>query len=196
VLSLFRDFGLSSAAIQSTGDRRNRASTLFWINVFVGALLGVLTLAAAPAVAVFYHEPRLVGVTARSPRDFCSTRGCPARGHPAARDALHRLAVVNTVALVISSAAGIGGALAGFYASWALVAMTVSLPLSLTIGMWMATGWMPGRPHRRSGMRSMMRFGSLVTLNGVICYVAYNLDKVLLGRVGRRRGWHLRRPTP
>jgi PST family polysaccharide transporter len=32
-------------------------------------------------------------------------------------------------------------------------------------------------------MRSMMRFGGLVTMNGVVCYVAYNLDKVLLGRV-------------
>jgi PST family polysaccharide transporter len=33
-----------------------------------------------------------------------------------------------------------------------------------------------------AGVRSMMRFGSITTLNGLIIYVAYNLEKVLLGR--------------
>ena len=28
----------------------------------------------------------------------------------------------------------------------------------------------------------MMRFGGLITLNGLIVYIAYNLDKILLGR--------------
>ena len=31
-------------------------------------------------------------------------------------------------------------------------------------------------------MRSMMRFGGTVTLNSLVVYIAYNLDKVLLGR--------------
>ena len=31
-------------------------------------------------------------------------------------------------------------------------------------------------------MRSMLRLGATVTLNGVVVYIAYNLDKVLLGR--------------
>jgi PST family polysaccharide transporter len=183
VLSLFRDFGLSSAAIQSSNVTDEQASTLFWINVFVGALLGVMTLAAAPAVAAFYHEPRLVAVTAALASGFLFNAAGVQHGVILQREMrFTALAVVNTVSLIISSALGIGGALAG-YGYWALVAMTISLPFSLTIGMWIATGWMPGRPRRRSGMRPMMRFGGLVTLNGVVCYVAYNLDKVLLGRV-------------
>src|SRR5580765_7835117 len=64
VLTLFRDFGLSAAAIQRANVTEEQVSTLFWINVFVGALLALLTLAMAPLIAAFYHEPRLVGVTA------------------------------------------------------------------------------------------------------------------------------------
>src|SRR5438128_248159 len=64
VLSLFRDFGLSSAAVQRATVTEDQMSTLFWINIFVGTLLGLLSLALAPAIAAFYHEPRLVGVTA------------------------------------------------------------------------------------------------------------------------------------
>src|SRR5438067_10986077 len=63
VLNLFRDFGLSSAAIQRANVTDHQVSTLFWINVSLGVLLGLVTAAAAPFMAAFYHEPRLFGVT-------------------------------------------------------------------------------------------------------------------------------------
>src|SRR6267154_892728 len=44
VLGLFRDFGLSSAAIQHAEVTNDQASTLFWINLLVGALLGLMAL--------------------------------------------------------------------------------------------------------------------------------------------------------
>ena len=59
VLTLFRDFGLSSAAIQRATVTDEQISTLFWINLVFGALLALLTLAMAPVIAAFYHEPRL-----------------------------------------------------------------------------------------------------------------------------------------
>src|SRR6476646_9284769 len=63
VLSLFRDFGLSSAAIQRVSVTHKQSSTLFWINSVVGALLALLAVALAPAMAAFYREPRLTAVT-------------------------------------------------------------------------------------------------------------------------------------
>jgi len=63
VLTLFRDFGLSSAAVQRSTVTEEQVSTLFWINMLVGALLGLLAVAMAPFIAVFYHEPRLFKVT-------------------------------------------------------------------------------------------------------------------------------------
>jgi O-antigen/teichoic acid export membrane protein len=47
---------------------------------------------------------------------------------------------------------------------------------------WFATGWRPGKPRRGADVRSMMKFGGTLTLNGIIVYVGYNMDKVLLGR--------------
>src|SRR5215813_12459313 len=57
VLGLFRDFGLSSAAVQRVTVTEDQMSTLFWINIFLGALLGLVALSIAPAIAAFYHEP-------------------------------------------------------------------------------------------------------------------------------------------
>src|ERR1700746_3548687 len=59
VLNLFKDFGLSTAAVQRTTITDEQISTLFWINMLVGAILGLLSLAIAPILVVFYHEPRL-----------------------------------------------------------------------------------------------------------------------------------------
>ena len=91
------------------------------------------------------------------------------------------LAVINTVSFVVSTVIAIGGAMAG-YGYWALVAMTVTLPLITTIGFWLTTAWIPGCPHRRVGIRSMMHFGGTLTLNGLVVYIASNFEKVLLGR--------------
>jgi O-antigen/teichoic acid export membrane protein len=182
VLSLFRDFGLSSAAVQRTTVTDEQISTLFWINLLAGAVLGLVGVAMAPAIAAFYHEPRLFGVAAVLGAGFLfNAAGVQHSALLQRQMRFTALAVINVVALIVSTAIAIGGAKAG-YQYWALVAMTVTLPLIATIGFWLATGWVPGMPQRRTGIRSMMRFGGTLTLNGLVAYVAYNAEKVMIGR--------------
>jgi PST family polysaccharide transporter len=92
------------------------------------------------------------------------------------------LSLIEVVALFVSSVAGIGLAAAG-YGHWSLVAWSLILPALTTIGAWLVSGWMPGRPGRQVGVGSMIHFGGTLTLNSVVIYIAYNLDKVLVGRV-------------
>jgi PST family polysaccharide transporter len=182
ILGMFRDFGLSSAAIQRTDVTEEQLSTLFWINLAVGAALGVLAIGAAPTIAVFYHEPRLFGVTAVLAGGFLFNAAGVQHGALLQRHMrFTALAIINTVALIVSTAVAIGGAMAG-YGYWSLVAMTVTLPLVNTIGCWMVSGWVPGSPRRHSGIRSIMRFGGGITLYGLISYLGNNFEKILLGR--------------
>src|SRR5258708_25907797 len=64
VLTLLRDFGLSSATVQRVEVTEEQISTLFWINSLVGAILWLLLVAVSPPVAAFYREtpPLLVTV--------------------------------------------------------------------------------------------------------------------------------------
>jgi len=182
VLTLFRDFGLSSAAIQRADVTDKQLSTLFWINVVVGLLLGLVTVAAAPAIAAFYHESRLLAVTAALALGFLFNGAGVQHSVILQRQMrFTAIAVINTVGLLVGTAIGIGGARAG-YGYWALVMMTITTPLISTAGFWLATAWIPGLPRRQVGIRSMIRFGSIVTLNSLVSYIACNLDKVLLGR--------------
>jgi len=182
VLSLFRDFGLSAASIQRTDVTEDQASTLFWINALVGLILAAITLAFAPAISRFYHEPRLYAVTSVAAIGFL-VNGISVQ-HSAILQRQMRfttLGSIDVVALVCSSAIAIGAAMAG-YGLWALVTTTVSLPLFTTCGLWFTAAWIPGMPHRRAGLRSMMRFGGTLTLNSLVMYLASNGEKVLLGR--------------
>jgi PST family polysaccharide transporter len=115
VLGLFRDFGLSSAAIQRATVTEEQVSTLFWINLLVGALLGLLAIGMAPAIAAFYHEPRLFGVTAVLAAGFLFNAAGVQHGALLQRQMrFTALAIINTVALVVGTAVAIGGALAGY----------------------------------------------------------------------------------
>jgi len=182
VLALFRDFGLSSAAIQRDTVTEEQLSTLFWINILVGLLLAVLVLGMAPVIAAFYHEPRLIGVTASLGTAFLFNAVGVQHGVILQRQMrFTTLSLINTIALILSTGIAIVAAMLG-WGYWSLVVMAVAFPLILTVGNWFAAHWTPGIPRKESGVRSMMRFGGAVTLNSLIWYVAINLDKVLLGR--------------
>jgi O-antigen/teichoic acid export membrane protein len=183
VLTLFRDFGLSSAAVQRTTVTEEQISTLFWINIMLGVLLGLVTVGTAPAVAAFYHEPQLFGVTAVLAAGFLFNAAGTQHSVLLQRQMrFTALAAISVVSLTVGAAIGIGGAKAGC-GYWALVAMTVTPPLIATIGFWLTTGWVPGMPHRRAGIRSMMHFGGALTFTGLLVYIGYNAEKVLIGRL-------------
>jgi PST family polysaccharide transporter len=181
-LALFGDFGLGSAAIQHTTVTEEQKSTLFWINVLLGALLSLLTLAMAPAIAAFYREPQLFGVTAVLGTGFFF--GAAGAQHTVLLMRQMRftaLAVVNVISLAASIAVAIYLAKAS-YGYWALVSMSITPSIIGTIGLWLSTGWVPGMPRRQAGIRSMIRFGGSLTFINLLVYAAYNADKVMIGR--------------
>lgn len=182
VLGLFRDFGLSAATVQRVEVTEDQISTLFWINLLVGVSLGLLTTMMAPIAVAFYHEPHLFWVTISLGTTFVfNAAGVQHSAILQRHMRFTALAAIDVTSSVVSSSVGILMTLAGF-GYWGLVAAAVSLPLVGTACLWLASGWIPGRPRAGSGLHSMMCFGGGLTLNSIIVYVAYNFEKVLLGR--------------
>ena len=182
VLTLFRDFGLSAATVQRADVTDEQTSTLFWLNAVVGAVLTVLALVAAPAIGAFYREPRLVGVTTIVAGGFFfNGLGVQHSALLQRQMRFSALAFIDLVSLLVSTLLAIFVAKAG-YGYWALAWMTLSAPVISTIGLWLAARWTPGLPKRNAGIRSMLRFGGTVTLNGLVVYIGSNFEKVLLGR--------------
>jgi PST family polysaccharide transporter len=182
VFTLFKDAGLSAATVQRETISSEQMSTLFWVNLLVGVTLALLLVAVAPIISAFYHEPRLFWITVALGADFVFT-GATAQ-HSALLQRQMRfdtIALIDMIALLAGITVAIATALSG-WGYWALVGQVVTLPGAYAVCTWAAVRWIPGMPSRHVGIRSMMRFGGTVTLNCLVVYIAYNLEKVLLGR--------------
>ena len=145
-------------------------------------LLGLLCIGAAPVVSAFYSEPKTALVMlAIAPAFVINATGVQ---HIALLQRHLRyitLAVIEVGSEIATLMVAISMALAG-YGYWAVVASVITAPIVLTIGAWISSGGVPGLPRKLRDVYPMLRFGGVVTLNSLVVYVAYNLDKVLLGR--------------
>jgi O-antigen/teichoic acid export membrane protein len=182
VFDIFAAGGLSTATIQKADVSHAQLSTLFWINMAIGTLLAALCVASGPLVAAFYHEQRTAWIIAAVAPAFVFNAASVQ--HLALMQRQLRYVAITAIELasqIVASSLAIGLALAdcGY---WALVANVIVVPLVTATCAWGASGWLPGRPRLNSEIGSMLRFGWTVTLNGVVVYVGYNFEKVLLGR--------------
>ena len=115
VLNLFKDFGLSSAAVQRQSITPAQSSTLFWLNVVVGLALACVVALSAPDIAAFYREPRLIPVTLALATAFVFNAAGVQHGVLLQREMkFTALALISTTSLVASTIIAITGAAVGF----------------------------------------------------------------------------------
>ena len=183
IYELFATAGLSVATVQRSTITHQQISTLFWVNILVGAALAALSVASAPFVAQFYHEPRLFWVMVAMGGGFIVNSLGIQHSALLQRDLRYvSITAIELCAQLCSMSVGIGMALAG-YGYWALVGAALATPAVTAVAVWIVSGWRPGAPKFDADVKSMLGFGGIMTINGVAVYIAYNLDKVLIGRV-------------
>lgn len=181
---LFKDLGLSTATIQKAEINHGQISTLFWINMALAAISALLTAAIAPAIAWFYGEPRLIGIT------LVLSAGIILSGLTVQHSALLNrqmrfaaLAIIEITSMLVGITTAIVLALYGA-GYWALVLMQPIGLSSYVVGLWVMCSWRPGPPVRHSGVRPMLAFGGNLTAFTFFDQVARNFDNVLIGRYG------------
>jgi O-antigen/teichoic acid export membrane protein len=182
VYDLFRDGGLSAAAIQQVIVTEEQKSALFWVNMAIGGLLSLLCLLTAPILVHFYNEPRLFWVTIALSAGFvCNSAGVQHSAILQRELRYEALTIIDLLSILISTLVAVVMAMEGF-GYWSLVVSAIVSPAAYTAMTLLIVRWRPGWPSRTAEVGSMLRFGGTVTLNNLVVYIAYNLDKVLLGR--------------
>ena len=181
---IFKDFGLSAAAVQK-GDSLTpgQASQLFWLNVVVGAALTALVAAAAPLVGSLFGHPELVPVTMLVAMTFLLTS--LGSQHAAALQRLllfRRKAAADVAGAVASVVVAIVFALKG-YSYWALVWGSIVGAAVTSLLLVLLSPLRIRRPQRSETVRDLLGFGGHVTAFECINYFHRNLDNVLIGRV-------------
>lgn len=182
VYGIFTNAGLSLATIQWAAISNDAISTLFWVNILVGAILTVLCSATAPVLVSFYGEPRLFWITQALAVGFLINAAGVQHSALLQRQLRYvTQTAIDAITQIAGIATGIGMALVGM-GYWALIGATLVTATIGTAGLWIAVAWIPSRPRWNGNVRSMLNFGVVSMLNSLTVYVAYNLEKVLLGR--------------
>jgi O-antigen/teichoic acid export membrane protein len=174
--------GLTPAVVQTATISDPQRTNLFWINVAFGLGLAALCMAGGPLLASFYGEPRLVWMAPAFAVIFL-LNGFSVQQTALLERQLRYVAVTRvelssyTLGSVVSILFAWTGA--GY---WSLVLGLIAQSAMYAWGCWMATGWIPGPPQRSAPVGHLLRFGAIVTLNNLIVFLAYNAEKLLIGR--------------
>lgn len=180
--AIFKDAGLSIATIQKDNVTLEQISNLFWINLLVSLFLAIVICAIAPLVATFYERPELTEVTAAFSFSFFI------QGITVQHDALlHRnmrfmaLGLTNVASSCIALLVAITLALYGWN-YWALIVSMITFSLISLLITFFFCPWIPGKPRKQTELRSIIRFGSHITVFNFFNYFSRNGDDILIGK--------------
>jgi len=181
-LRVFKEAGLSTATVQREGISHAQVSNLFWINVAVSGLITLVVAAAAPAIAWFYREPKLVGITIALSATFLLAGAAVQHQALLSRQMRFKaIACIQVGSMLAGIVVGIGLAWLN-YGCWSLVGLNLTTGVVALVLTWLASGWRPQFFTRRSGTRPMLHFGASLTAGAFFYSLARGLDGLLVGR--------------
>jgi len=179
---LFRDFGLSSAAIQAANLTRQQRSNLLWINSAIGLTLGLVVALCAPLIAALYGEPDLVPMARVLGLTFV-INGIATQFRADLNRSMRftRLAVADIVSPLVALLVAVAAAALLDAHEWALVAQQITQVACLAVLVIAGSGFRPLRPRSTPGMAHLVRFGWNLLGSQLIGYASNNTDSLLIG---------------
>jgi len=175
------DLGVSAAVIYHPDDQ-DRVSTAFWINQISSLAFFGLIWVFAPAIALYFRDDRVVGVT----RVLALTFPLLALGYIQEAVLLKRLSfklsfIPSFIKSFAKGAASIGFALAGF-GPWSLIWGQLLGTLISSITYWIVTPWRPSFVFNFNMAYSLLKYGLAVIFGELLSLILLNLDYLLVGR--------------
>jgi PST family polysaccharide transporter len=177
---VFRDFGLSTAAISARTLTRAQRDGLLWINAAIGVALSGIAIAVAPLLALIFDQHALRPMVQASAVTFvCNGLATQYRADLTRRMRFGRLVSCDVAGQAIGLTLGIVLA-AGGAGYWALVAQLTGQSAATLVALVLLAGWLPGRPRRGAGLRPLLRFGRNLAFSTMLSYAAGNVDTVTI----------------
>jgi PST family polysaccharide transporter len=180
---LMRDLGLSTATVQRETLEERQVNALFWINVFVSVLLGVLVAAASPAVAAFYGDERLVWITVAMATTMVFG-GIAAQHQALLRREMRFLEIgfIEVTGLALGFTVAVIAAVNGL-AYWSLVINIAVREIAVSALLIIRSGWRPSAPGHLRSATEMIRFGWYIAGSKFLEYSTRNVDTIMVGRM-------------
>ncbi len=175
--------GFSQALIQkSKAMTEEDASTIFYVNLFLGVCMYVLLYFSAPAIAAFYKQPVLIDIARiLFIVILVNALSVVVRAKLTIDIDFKSQAIAGTIAVILSSTIGLYLAL-NDYGIWSLVWLILSKAFFLNIGLWLFCHWHPKLLFSTQSFIQLFKFGSNLMLAGIGATLLNNFYIALIGR--------------
>jgi PST family polysaccharide transporter len=182
-LSVLKDLGLGVALIQRKGDVQEAANTVFTINLAIGLVLSTLIIPLAPFVADYFRDPQVIPVLRWMGISFIINALGSVHTNWLVRDLEFRRKLVPDLGgALLKGVLSIGLAYFG-YGVWSLVFGQIAGAIASVVLVWIILPWRPRLTIDRNVARSLMKFGTSVTMIDIITQIIDNIDYVIVGRM-------------
>jgi PST family polysaccharide transporter len=182
LVTVIQDMGLNQATIQRQRISHAQISAMFWLTGAVSFALAVFVALCGPAVAWFFGDPRLIGLTAAS-GSLVFLGGSQSQQFALLNRELRFKALAGLDVLSVTTSAIVGITLAWQTSSyWALFAAGLASTLVNLVCVWTLCSFRPGRPSFEGDFNEIVHFGSSISGFNIVNYFARNADNLLIGR--------------
>lgn len=182
---LLADCGVNSAYIQKQDVTREERSSLFWLNVMMGAGFAVLFVVLSPLLGWFFEDKRLTPLLMLSAAVvLLSSWGQQIRVTAEKALAFRAVVLLEVVSAFVGFSAAVITALLG-WSVYSLVAGSIFTTLSGTILAWffLAEGWRPLPRFRIEDVRPYLGFGGAMVGANMINQLTMSIDLLIGGRL-------------
>lgn len=184
-IQLFADLGVSNSIIHAREISQPVLSTLYWLNVAVGAALSLAVAAASPWVASFYSEPHLAAPLALAGLSFLLLAiGQQVKVLAEKRLAFKPVAIVELTSAIVSTALTVTAAFlgAGVY-SLVIGVLALSGGNSLLYILFARDGWRPGLQLKFREASHHLRAGLYLLGTSLLNTATLQADVIIVGRL-------------
>ena len=185
--NLIIESGFGAALIQKSDADALDYSTVFWWNMAMSGVLYLLLMAASPLIVGYFHEPRLVALSAVV---FLSL---PINATMLIQVTLlnkqirfRQLAKADLTAMMVSAVAAISMAVGGC-GVWTLAWQPVILALVKSVMLWIGSDWRPRLAFSFQRLRILFRFASMLLLSGMVNTLFLNVYSLVIPRLYPKR---------
>ena len=177
------DSGFKQALIRKETADQVDCNTAFFANLALGLISYILLFLAAPIIAQFYNEPRLVWLVRAAGVAILINAFKVVQSAMLSRDLNFKAQLQATIPAGLISG-GIAVVLAyAKYGVWALIAQMLAAAFLNTVLLWKLQGWRPSLVVSRESLGTMYNFGYKLFFSGVLDTIYRNIYVVIIARI-------------
>ncbi len=180
---VFANLGFSNSIIYKQESNRNVLSTLYFLNLMVGIAIFVLIQFATPAIAAFYHEPRLEQVLGLSSYFFLIVYFGQLYLFLLEKELRFKsVALIDITGAIAGTVVTVTLAYSGYREMsliiGSLVMQTIRTILQIALGM---KFFVPALYFNLRAIMDHLRFGIFNLGEGLLGFIQLNLDSIFIG---------------